>query len=562
MRRDASPSHTSPHLLRRWSPTRRFAYDANLPTALVDAIWRDVDRLVFSATPLQVKDRCIVARYDHAEGALLVKRHTWGGIWRTVRMAWREPSARRCARLGWYLAERGIPTPRPRAYVEHRLGPIGYLSYLFTDFVEGMSLYRYIRFGGPNAEVVEHLARQIASIWQRLVELGLNHDDFKPENFIVDRSLGVWLIDLERIRHDRSNKRREQRQIADVKNFLHMRGWHHRPEARDIFRRAFLDTASGRRLRGAGIYAKPEAGDRRRTDQEPADPELSVLVFCDRHNPGAASARRAIDSVRDIADEIVLATPSPASGRPEVLGRIEPCGGPRDGSATANTRGAWPQTSGVARCEWVLVLQQGEWVTPFLAKELQERIADPAPHDAFRIPMEQQFFGRSVVSRDTDEQFSIRLFRRVGCTYSVANGVPTISADPERTRQLHGTIQKCVVATVGEFVDDLNRQTTRAATQRLRAGQRAHLVRAAWRSIGRFVQQCPGRRGIRSGWAGLHLAFLEAAFLWVEEAKLWQMAGQFVSTDQSAADTLQIASVADDQHKCQPPADAAPRKAA
>src|SRR5687768_4038658 len=125
----------------RKSLARTVCCDTELSAELQEALWLgDVERLLYTSKPLQEKDRCIVAVYEDAGLPLVVKRHTWGGSWRTLRMAWREPSARHCARLGRYLSDHGIPTPRPRAWVEQRLGPLGYRSYLFTDFIDGTSL--------------------------------------------------------------------------------------------------------------------------------------------------------------------------------------------------------------------------------------------------------------------------------------------------------------------------------------------------------------------------------------------------------------------------------------
>ena len=171
--------------MRRRSLRRRAWCDADLPIELSEVMLRgDPDRLLFSSNPLQVKDGCVVVRHESASGALLVKRHSWGSTWRTFRMAFREPAAERCARLGVYLHGRGIPTPRPRAYVDCRLGPWTYRSYLVSDYVDGESLYRHIRFGTQSADELRHAARQVARIWEALVELGVSHNDLKPETLL------------------------------------------------------------------------------------------------------------------------------------------------------------------------------------------------------------------------------------------------------------------------------------------------------------------------------------------------------------------------------------------
>src|SRR5262245_40820765 len=155
--------------LRQRSLTRHVWCEANLPGDVVDAMLHgEPDHILFRSHPLQVKDRCIVARHDSAAGPLLIKRHTWGGAWRTFRMVFREPAARRCAELALYLHQRGIPTPRLRAYVDFRIGPWTNRSYLVSDYVEGESLYRHIRFGNQSGDELKHLARQVARIWESL----------------------------------------------------------------------------------------------------------------------------------------------------------------------------------------------------------------------------------------------------------------------------------------------------------------------------------------------------------------------------------------------------------
>jgi tRNA A-37 threonylcarbamoyl transferase component Bud32 len=510
MRQPDLSTDSSSFAVRR-SLMRRLTYDASLPTEVVGALWQNPDRLLYSSAPLQVKDRCAVAVHESADGALLVKRHTWGGLWRTIRSAWREASARRCGRIGLHLAEHGIPTPRSRAWLEQRFGPWGYRSYIVTAYVEGTSLYRYIRFGNPAAEELRHLAQQVAAIWQRLVELGVSHNDMKPENFIVDDELKVWLIDFEKVRVGGKARRQRERHVGDVKNFLDVRSWHHRSQARQVFLDAFLRVAAGEWLCGLTLADLPQR-----------DVDLSVSILCSDHTD-LASARRAIDSVRDIADEIVLIGQTDAED-PDVTARIEPCGDVTEAP------------------EWVLVLHEGEALTPFLAKELQQRITDPNAADAFRMPIERQYFGRSFGSGA--DHAPVRLFRRDRCAVSLAGGELAVSAEGVPVGQLTGVIEQCACASVADAIERLNAQTTAAASERFHNGERARLLRAGVRAAATFFKAYLRRTLWRSGWAGVQVALLDAAFCWIEEAKLRQMASEFhCSQSESIASDIDEARV-------------------
>jgi hypothetical protein len=498
----AMPSVTLRSMKR--SLTRRLWYDEKLPPDVIQAL-RDgeIDRLLFASAPLQVKDRCAVARYDHPAGPLLVKRLAWGGLSRTVRAIGREASARRCTRLGLHLHHLGIPTPLPRACMEHFFGPWGYLSYLMTDYDEGTSLYRYLRFGTQSDGELQSVTGQVARIWQQLAELGISHNDLKPENFIVDVNRDVWLIDLEKTRLRGKPDGQRRRNVFDAGNLLHIRGWHRRQAAREMMLSQLRATSCGHWL------------DELRLDGE-IDAELSVLVFCENVFD-VASTRQAIESVKDIADEVVLL----GMGDDGNFGMIERIHFSRAAPTSQNM-------STIAAYPWVLVLHQNEVVTPLLAKDLQQKIVSPAAHDAYHIALEPRYFGQSIAPGARGESEPIRLFQQDRCTHSIASGIAEVSANPAKTgRFTIGTIQQCMCGSVDEYVERLNERTTNEAWRRLARDERASLIRGISRAAARFTSMYARRSGIGSGWAGFQIAALEAAFAWIEEAKLRQLSRNF-----------------------------------
>jgi hypothetical protein len=524
--------------------------DRALPPGIIDQLLNgDADRLLFSAVPLQVKDRCVVARLDHLSGSLLMKRHTWGGWLRTLRMGWREAPSRKCARLAEVLLQNGIPTPRPRACLEYRIGPHAYCSYLLTDFVGGTSLYRFIRFREHSTEVLEQLARQVAAIWERLVELGLSHCDMKPENFIVDPSHRVWLIDLERVRERVGTTRQRRCQIADVKNFLHIRGWHNRPLAREIFAKAILGTAAAKSL---GSEIDLALGPCAAANVNQHDCDLSVVVIgnseCSR-----TAFEQVCESVRDIADEVVLAAPARSEHGMNVLERITLC----DAAVDFNQPRAVHRQPLFARSDWVLVLYHGEWSTPVLSRKIQDEIAKREAVDAYLVFVTEHLFGSCFATGRRTVLPEIRLFRQSSCDFSLHGGQLVITPPPERTGKLVGAIQKTRFANVDELVEWLNEKMSRSAQLRFEAGERPDWFRAVARAVRHLLGQIASPIILRNGWVGVQTAMLEAAFICVEEAKLAQMLSKFPSherahvaentLDESAAVTLRLPSIASQQ---------------
>ena len=223
---DSLPTTEHSHLhradsafLSRRAFDRSLQWDADLPSDFVERIWNDPHALLADGEKLQDKLRCTVARVEHLAGIFTWKHHNWGTLRRTVKKSLAESPARKSWQDSGYLRAAGIPTPRIRAVLERCIGPFQNYSYLLTDYIVGTSLYRLMRFERPSAELVDHLARQVAAIWQQLDELCVWHNDFKTENFLVDRDGKVWLIDFERMRRfrecDRDQMRTRQMKDAD-----------------------------------------------------------------------------------------------------------------------------------------------------------------------------------------------------------------------------------------------------------------------------------------------------------------------------------------------------------
>ena len=511
--------------LRRGLYTRKLICDPALPTDIVEALWDGPDdRLISSATPLQVKDRCVVVRYDHSQSSFLLKRHIWGPMSRSIRMLLREPTAHRCASLANYLIAQGIPTPQPRSCLVHGFGPLSHRSYLLTDFVEGSSLFHYIRSETPSTETVGVLARQVATIWDQLISLDISHNDLKPENFIVDSGLRVWIIDFEkmRIHHDKGQLRR--RHLRDVRNFLHVRSWRDQPGAVEIFRQELLKTSLGKWL------DRGPSDEHRLLSQGYSSNELSgrisVAIVAENRALEQQLLAKTIDSVNDLADEIVLVAPSSSNGQFDVWETIEPRHS-RHSHTLAPIKPGTTQ-SGLKKLQhpWVLLLHVGECATPDLVRQLPERIVDQTECDAVRIPIDETMFGNSTHRYLLSKCTPIRIFHQDRCQFSLQNGALIITADPDKTRSMDARILHHVSPRLDDYVTRLNQQTSRAATEMFQQGHRAHLLKGIARATYQFARKYFLEGVFRRGWIGLQTALLSALFVWIQEAKLWQLASK------------------------------------
>jgi (heptosyl)LPS beta-1,4-glucosyltransferase len=492
-------------------------WDASLPPEFVERIWRDPHALLAEGVTLQDKPRCTVVRLDDPAGSFVWKHHNWGTIRRTIKRSLSRSTARKSWLDGLFLSEAGVPTPRPRAFIERQLGPFQRCSYILTDYVPGTSLYRLMRFGCPAPAMIQDLARQVASIWQQLDDLRVWHNDFKTENLLVDPQGKLWIIDLERTRRYHNVHRMRCRQARDVADLLHPRNWRAHPEAAEVFRRAILQTPAA-----AATLAGPQGIGHPLSRPVPAVNRsaqlVTVLIPC---RNAAETILTCLDSVRDMADEILVAD---AGSTDHTLDLVREFGGCRileRSSADDASFEAWAQSH--ARHDWILRILPEEQLNPDLARQVQDKLAAEPREDGFLVSRSFHFRGQRLKFGDFRSDSSIRLYRKDAARYEITDGSVKVRLDSERIGALRSRLVVELCPSLDRYLSDMRsvaRQLARRDFDRgLRPKRRHVLLRAPWK----FLSSYALRRGWLDGLPGLHASLLSALALYLREASLWDL---------------------------------------
>jgi hypothetical protein len=157
----------------------------------------------------------------------VVKRYNVKSFWHGVRRALK-PRSR--FRLAWCNGQRlhflDIPTARPMALLEHRIGPLRRVAYLVMEDRGGEDLNGLAAAGGMQDVHVDAVVR----IFRSLAAAGLCHGDTKASNFLVTPE-GVALIDLDAMTE------RPAGLGEDVRRFLD--NWNAQPALQRRFRERF-----------------------------------------------------------------------------------------------------------------------------------------------------------------------------------------------------------------------------------------------------------------------------------------------------------------------------------
>lgn len=143
------------------------------------------------------------------------------------------------AAVTWHAAQLlesiGVPTARPIALLEKRVGPVKLESYVIHEYVESIHALAFFGEGANPEPEWQPAAKAINDILYSLKRSLIIHGDLKGQNFIMHNGKPL-LIDLDSLKSYRSISHFNKQYPKDLQRFE--RNWLDEPEARPLFQPA------------------------------------------------------------------------------------------------------------------------------------------------------------------------------------------------------------------------------------------------------------------------------------------------------------------------------------
>ena len=168
---------------------------------------------------LKAGNSSTVQRVEVDGRQLVVKRYNIKGWRHALSRALRATRAVCSWRNAHALSFDGVPTARPLAILESRLGPVRRQSYLVTEFVPGPTCLAYFSGTQGRHSPDDQAVSRVSELLQRLEALHMVHGDLKATNIIMAPS-GPLLVDLDALRHYRQPWLFQQAARKDRERFL------------------------------------------------------------------------------------------------------------------------------------------------------------------------------------------------------------------------------------------------------------------------------------------------------------------------------------------------------
>jgi (heptosyl)LPS beta-1,4-glucosyltransferase len=244
-------------------------------------------------------------------------------------------------------------------------------------------------------------------------------------------------------------------------------------------------------------------------------PKLSVTVITKNE---AADIGDALQSVA-WADELIVVDSGSTDGTPAIARRYTERVIVRE----------WPgyiaqknYAASIASHDWILSLDADERVTPPLAREIQQIVAVRPTDLAYRVPRVTWHLGRWIRTTDWYPDYQTRLYDRRAAEWTGKYVHEAVSVRGT-TGRLHGELQHFAYRDISDHLETIDRYTTYAARQMRESGRRAGLLQIAGHPPLAFLRNYLVRGGIRDGVPGFVISALNAYYVFLKFAKLWEL---------------------------------------
>lgn len=162
----------------------------------------DPDRALANGKNLKDGRTASVAQVIQCGRPLVIKRYNLKGPGHAFSRLWRVSRAWHSWREAHRLSFLGIPTPRPLALVEERVGPLRRRAWLVTDYCPGQHLLAHLAVERipPTAE-----GKAIIALFTTLDRERITHGDLKATNLLWHENR-IFLIDLDAMVQHRNHE--------------------------------------------------------------------------------------------------------------------------------------------------------------------------------------------------------------------------------------------------------------------------------------------------------------------------------------------------------------------
>ncbi|OFW46105.1 MAG: hypothetical protein A3J29_10700 [Acidobacteria bacterium RIFCSPLOWO2_12_FULL_67_14b] len=179
--------------------------------------------------------------------------------------------------------------------------------------------------------------------------------------------------------------------------------------------------------------------------------------------------------------------------------------------------------------DWILSLDADERISAPLADEIRALLTAGPAAAGYRLPRVTFHLGRWIRSTDWYPDHQLRLYDRRRARWAGRYVHESVKADGPVV-DLRGEIEHYAYRDLAHHFQTMDRYTTLAARQMFEEGRRAGLLDLAVHPPAAFLRNYLLRGGFRDGIPGLIVSAMNARYVGLKFAKLWELCSPSTST--------------------------------
>ena len=175
----------------------------------------------------------------------------------------------------------------------------------------------------------------------------------------------------------------------------------------------------------------------------------------------------------------------------------------------------------IASHDWILSLDADERVSPALAEEIRQLLATEPARRGYRLPRVAFHLGHWIRSTDWYPDHQLRLYDRRAGRWSTPSVHESVQIDGAPGVLRH-ELEHYTYRDLSHQLATIDRYTTLAARDMAEHGRRASRLRLLVHPPLAFLRNYVLRKGVRDGTAGFIISAMNAYYVFLKFAKLWE----------------------------------------
>jgi glycosyltransferase involved in cell wall biosynthesis len=178
--------------------------------------------------------------------------------------------------------------------------------------------------------------------------------------------------------------------------------------------------------------------------------------------------------------------------------------------------------AGLAAHDWIFSLDADERITPALAEEVRATLRADPPVRGYRIPRVTFHLGKWIRTTDFYPDFQTRLYDRRSARWQGGHVHESVTVDGA-SGQLTQELQHYSYRDLADHLARINTYSSLAARTMFEKGRRATFADILLHPPAAFLRNYILRRGVLDGTAGLTISAINAYWVFLKFAKLWEL---------------------------------------